>query len=88
MNPKPVREEAETPAETPQAVPRSGAEKTRTEQADGSVPYESTFSVPDYEAYKQEQYDRLARGLRESLDMEKLYELIGLSPDGPADGGC
>ena len=28
----------------------------------------------------------LAQGLRESLDLEKLYELIGLSPDGPAGG--
>ena len=32
----------------------------------------------DYEKYRQRQYDKLADGLRESLDMEKIYEIMGL----------
>ena len=32
----------------------------------------------DYIAYKEEQYDKLAEILRESLDMEKIYEIMGL----------
>ena len=32
----------------------------------------------DYKAYKEEQYDKLAEILRESLDMEKIYEIMGL----------
>ena len=32
----------------------------------------------DYRAYKEEQYDKLAEILRESLDMEKIYEIMGL----------
>lgn len=31
-----------------------------------------------YEDYKEEQYNRLAEYLRESLDMEKIYEIMGL----------
>ena len=30
----------------------------------------------DLDAYKQEQYDRLAAGVRRSLDMEKVYEIL------------
>ena len=40
-----------------------------------------TFVVPDYEEYRQKQYDLLADGLRASLDIEKLYCLIGLEED-------
>lgn len=32
----------------------------------------------DYRAYRQRQYDRLAQGLRESLDMERIYRIMGL----------
>ena len=32
----------------------------------------------EYKAYKEEQYDKLAEILRESLDMEKIYEIMGL----------
>ncbi|MDO4324761.1 MAG: cobyric acid synthase [bacterium] len=31
-----------------------------------------------YSKYKEMQFDRLADGLRESLDMEKLYEILGM----------
>ena len=30
----------------------------------------------------EEQYNVLARGIRESLDMRRLYEIAGLNPDG------
>ena len=32
----------------------------------------------DYEAYRQAQYDRLAEGLRKSLDLERSYAMMGL----------
>lgn len=32
----------------------------------------------DYRAYRQGQYDKLAQGLRESLDMEQIYRIMGL----------
>lgn len=31
-----------------------------------------------YEAYRQQQYDRLANALRESLDMEQIYRIAGV----------
>jgi adenosylcobyric acid synthase len=33
----------------------------------------------DREAVKEHEYDRLAREVRRSLDMEKIYEIVGLS---------
>lgn len=30
----------------------------------------------DYQVYKESQYDRLAAGLRESLDMERIYQIL------------
>ncbi|MEG0662268.1 MAG: cobyric acid synthase CobQ, partial [Anaerovoracaceae bacterium] len=30
----------------------------------------------DLNRYKEEQYDKLAQGLRESLDMKKIYEIL------------
>lgn len=30
----------------------------------------------DYQAYKESQYERLAAGLRESLDMERIYQIL------------
>ncbi len=68
--------------------PAGSAAAAGQPEADGTAPAfepeetERSFAVPDYEAYRQEQYDRLAEGLRDSLDMELLYELIGLSPAG------
>lgn len=32
----------------------------------------------DYRAYREEQYDKLADLLRQSLDMEKIYEIMGM----------
>lgn len=42
----------------------------------------------DYRTYKEQQYDKLAKGLRESLDMEAVYGLLGLSkmPHSPEAG--
>lgn len=37
----------------------------------------------DWNAYKDEQYDRLAGILRESLDMERIYEIIEKGNDAP-----
>lgn len=37
----------------------------------------------DWNAYKDEQYDRLADILRESLDMERIYEIIEKGNDAP-----
>ena len=33
----------------------------------------------DIVAYKEQQYDKLAAGLREALDMEYIYEVMGLN---------
>ena len=30
----------------------------------------------DWESYQQQQYDRLAAGMRESLDMERIYRIL------------
>ncbi|WP_035774310.1 cobyric acid synthase [Butyrivibrio sp. VCB2006] len=38
----------------------------------------STESVTDYEDFKDSQYDLLAKGLRESLDMDYIYEIMGI----------
>ena len=45
------------------------------------------FRMTDRKAYKEIQYDRLADILRESLDIGKIYGIMGLAPDGAADGG-
>lgn len=34
------------------------------------------FTTVDYKAYKETQYDLLAAGLREHLDMKKIYEIL------------
>lgn len=44
------------------------------------------FRMTDRKAYKEIQYDRLADILRESLDIGKIYGIMGLAPDGAADG--
>ncbi len=36
----------------------------------------------DYKAYKERQYDRLADGLRKSLDMERIYQILEEGSDG------
>lgn len=36
------------------------------------------ISMVDYETYKNEQYDKLATIMRESMDMNKIYEIMGL----------
>ncbi len=35
-------------------------------------------NLTDYSAYKETQYDLLAKGMRESLDMQYIYEIMGL----------
>ena len=37
--------------------------------------------VPDMKAYKEAEYDKLADLVRKSLDMEKIYQMIGGRPD-------
>lgn len=32
--------------------------------------------------YREQQFDKLAQVLRESLDMEKIYEILGLIKQG------
>ncbi len=39
----------------------------------------NTASISDYNIFKERQYDILAKGLRESLDMDRIYEIMGLS---------
>ena len=39
---------------------------------------DESSSAVDWDAYKQTQYDILADGVRESLDMDKIYEIMGL----------
>jgi cobyric acid synthase len=41
----------------------------------------STDSLLDYSEFKEMQYDLLARGLKESLDMEYIYRILGISDD-------
>ena len=36
------------------------------------------LNVPDINGFKEEQYDRLADALRSALDMESIYEILGL----------
>lgn len=44
--------------------------------------------APDYGAYRQQQYDLLADGLRRSLDMKRIYEILGIRQgDIPAGKG-
>ena len=31
----------------------------------------------DYEAFKQEQYDKLAAHLRQHVDLERIYQILG-----------
>ena len=38
----------------------------------------STEAVTDYEDFKDSQYDLLAKGLRESLDMDYIYKIMGI----------
>jgi cobyric acid synthase CobQ len=38
----------------------------------------NTHAVKDYRDYKNSQYDILAQGLRESLDMDYIYSIMGL----------
>ncbi len=37
---------------------------------------EGKEAAVDYRAYRERQYDKLAEGLRESLDMELVYRVI------------
>ncbi len=48
--------------------------EARNKQVDLSV-------MTDYAAYRDQQYDRLADILRAHLDMEKIYQIMGLSHD-------
>ena len=34
----------------------------------------------DYRAYREQQYDKLAESLREHLDMDAVYRIMGISP--------
>lgn len=43
----------------------------------------SRIQVRDWKAYKEEQYDRLADTIRESLDMERIYQIIEKGNDAP-----
>ena len=36
------------------------------------------LDATDYRSYREKQYDKLAEALRKSLDMEKLYDIIGI----------
>ena len=36
----------------------------------------SEIQVTDWRTYKEEQYDKLADIIRESLDMERIYQII------------
>lgn len=38
--------------------------------------------MQDYHSYKESQYDRLADILRESLDMKKIYDILGIPEKG------
>ncbi len=40
---------------------------------------EDMDTAVDYAAFKESQYDLLAAGLREHLDMKKIYEIMGIS---------
>ena len=34
----------------------------------------------DYSTYRQQQYDKLAESLRENLDMDAVYRMMGIGP--------
>ena len=36
------------------------------------------LSEYDYNAFKESQYDKMAQGVRESVDIAGLYELMGM----------
>lgn len=57
-------------------------EKARIRQASAEMP--SLETPMDYQSWRQNQYDRLAEGLRKSLDMEKIYRILeeGACADG------
>ena len=38
----------------------------------------NTDNVTGYSLYKEEQYDRLAQVLRESLDIDHIYRMMGI----------
>ncbi|MDH7479557.1 MAG: cobyric acid synthase CobQ, partial [Syntrophomonadaceae bacterium] len=40
---------------------------------------ESSYTLPDPMAFKQQEYDRLASLVRQHLDMNQLYRIIGLN---------
>ncbi len=40
-----------------------------------------TEGVSDYAAYKEMQYDKLADILRQSLDMPRIYQMMGMTDD-------
>ena len=40
----------------------------------------------DYNRYKEAQYDKLAELLRKSLDLDYIYEIMGLSGKKRSDG--
>ena len=42
-----------------------------------------SFHMPDRETYRQQQYDRLAALIRRSLDMQRIYRILGLEPKEP-----
>ena len=42
-----------------------------------------SFHMPDRETYRQQQYDRLAALIRRSLDMKRIYRIMGLEPKEP-----
>ncbi len=65
---------------------RDNQTKEECSGADSSGRGRRTWSVPDYKLYRQEQYDRLADGLRASLDMEKLYSLLDLNEKKDQEG--
>ena len=42
----------------------------------------SQVQTVDYAQYKEEQYDKLAQALRESLDMEQIYRIVEAGAEG------
>ena len=41
----------------------------------------STENVIDFHSYKEQEYDKLAATMREYLDMDKIYEIMGIKND-------
>lgn len=56
--------------------------RTLLKQKGCDISPEETF---DYAAYKEAQYKKLATELRASLDMNKIYKILGLSPQNNGD---